>query len=473
MSRYFPLLIALAVSASARQPDWTSVNEEALRHYQALIRLDTTDPPGNETRAVEYIRKVFENEGIPVIVAAKDPRRANLIARLKGSGAARPLLIMGHTDTVRVDPAKWKFPPFSATLDSGYIYGRGTLDDKDNLTAAMMTMLLLKRAGTPLDRDVIFVAESGEEADTVPGIEYLVDRHWNDIDAEICLAEGGWVRRQGGRARYALIQTSEKLPVGARLVAHGPAGHGSRPLRSSAILHLSRAVEKIALWDPPMRFNDTTRSYFEKLATLSDPETAARFNALFNPAAAPAAREYLAEHDPAHYSMLHTSISPNILAAGYQINVIPSQAEATLDIRALPDEDVPAFYDQMRHVINDPAVELVPTDRDKRPIAPPSPIGTEAFHTIEKALSAVYGVPALPVMSTGATDMAFLRSKGVHCYGIGSAMDDEDAPKGFGAHSDQERILESEFYRFLRFNWEAVIAIAGKREAPAPLPSPR
>src|SRR5262249_22308691 len=155
-------------------------------------------------------------------------------------------------------------------------------------------------------------------------------------------------------------------PVGAKLISHGPAGHGSRPLRTSAILHLSRAVEKIAMWDPPMRFNDTTRYYFEKLATLSDPETAARYHSLFNPATAAATREYLAEHDPAHYSMIHTSISPNILSAGYQINVIPSQAEATLDIRALPDEDVPAFYDQMRKVINDPAVELVPTDRNKR-----------------------------------------------------------------------------------------------------------
>jgi acetylornithine deacetylase/succinyl-diaminopimelate desuccinylase-like protein len=270
------------------------------------------------------------------------------------------------------------------------------------------------------------------------------------------------VQRQGGQTRYALIQTAEKLPVGVKLIAHGPAGHGSRPLRTSAILHLSKAVERIAMWDPPMRFNDTTRYYFEKLSTLSDPEAAARFNALFDSDKAASAREYLAEHDPAHYSMLHTSISPNILSAGYQINVIPSQAEATLDIRALPDENVPAFYDMMRKVIDDPAVELVPTERNKRPGALPSPIGTGQFRAIEQAVSRVYGVPTLPVMSTGATDMAFLRSKGVKCYGIGSAMDVEDAPKGFGAHSDQERILEAEFYRFLRFNWEVVTALAGQ-----------
>ena len=463
MHRLIVPLLAACYGLSAQAPDWNKVNEETLRHYQALIRIDTTDPPGNETRAVEYVKKVLDAEGIPNIVAAKDPNRANLIARLRGNGSLRPLLIMGHTDTVRVDPAKWKFPPFSAARDGGYIYGRGTVDDKDNLTAALMTMLLLKRSGMTLDRDVIFVAESGEEADTTPGIEYLVNERWPDIDAEICLAEGGSVTRRGGQARYALIQTAEKLPVGVRLVAHGPAGHGSRPLRTSAILHLSRAVEKIALWDPPMRFNDTTRYYFEKLASLSDPETAARLNGLFDPAKAAAVREYLAEHEPGLYSMLHTSISPNIISAGYQINVIPSQAEATLDVRALPDENVPAFYEQMRQIINDPAVDLIPTERNKRPGGLPSRIDTPVFKAIEHTVQSVYGVPTLPMMSTGATDMAFLRAKGVQCYGIGPMVDEEDGPKGFGAHSDQERLLEEALYRFVRFNWEVVTALATGR----------
>lgn len=462
MHRLIPALLACCFCLPAQTPDWAKVNEETLRHFQALVRIDTTDPPGNETVAVEYVKKVLEAEGIPVIVAAKDPKRANLIARLKGNGSKRPLLIMGHTDTVRVDPAKWKFPPFSATRDGGYIYGRGTIDDKDNLTAAMMTMLLLKRLGVALDRDVIFVAESGEEADTGPGIEYLVNERWKEIEAEICLAEGGGVNRRAGQSRFALVQTAEKLPVGVRLVAHGPAGHGSRPLRTSAILHLSRAVEKIAMWDPPMRFNDTTRYYFEKLATLSDAETAARFNGLFDPAKAAAAREYMAEHDPGHYSMLHTSVSPNIISAGYQINVIPSQAEATLDVRALPDEDVPAFYEQMRQVISDPAIEIIPTDRNKRPGSLPSRIDTPAFKAVEQAVQNVYGIPTLPVMSTGATDMAFLRAKGVQCYGIGPMVNEEDGPKGFGAHSDQERILEEALYKFVRFNWEIVTGLAAK-----------
>ena len=456
-------LFGAVLPALAQAPDWSKVNDEALRHFQALVRIDSTDPPGNETRVVDYVKDVLEREGIPALVAAQDPGRANLIARLKGSGPDRPLLIMGHSDTVQVDAAKWTVPPFSATRQDGYIYGRGTLDDKSDLLAAMMTMLLLKRTNVPLARDVIFVSEAGEEAATGPGIQYLVNERWSDIDAEVCLAEGGGVRRVNGQPRYATVQTTEKQPRGARLVAKGPSGHGSRPLRTNAVLHLATAVERISLWDPPMRFNDTTRTYFEKLANASTPEQAARYRGLFDPQKAPAIREYLAEHEPAQYSMLHTSISPNIIQGGFQTNVIPSQAEATLDIRALPDEDITAFYDQMRKVINDAAIEIVPESRNQRPGAAPSRIDSAAYHAVEAAFRKIYGVDTLPTMSTGATDMAFLRAKGMQCYGVGAMVDEEDAPKGFGAHSDQERILEEALYKHVQFFWEAVTGIAARR----------
>ena len=457
------LLALVTVPGFAQTPDWSKVNDEALRYFQALIQIDTTDPPGNETRVVDYVKGVLEREGIPVIVAAKDPARANLIARLKGNGSRKPLLIMGHSDTVRVDASKWTVPPFSGLRKDGYIYGRGTLDDRSDLLAAMMTMLLLKRSNVALDRDVIFVSEAGEEASTGPGIDYLVKERWDDIDAEVCLAEAGGVRRVNGKATYAVVQTTEKQPKGARLVATGPSGHGSRPLRTNAVVHLAGAVEKIALWDPPMRFNDTTRSYFEKLANVSTPEQAARYKGLMDPQKAPAVRQYLAENEPALHSMLHTSISPNIIQGGFQVNVIPSQAEATLDIRALPDENIPAFYDLMRKVINDPAVQVVPNTGNERPGAAPSRIDSPAYHAVEGAFRRIYGVETLPYMATGATDMAFLRAKGMQCYGVGAMVDEEDAAKGFGAHSDQERILEEALYKHVQFFWEAVRGIAAKQ----------
>jgi acetylornithine deacetylase/succinyl-diaminopimelate desuccinylase-like protein len=454
---------ATALPALAQSPDWPKINEEALHHFRQLVQIDSSDPPGNETRVAEYVRKVMEAEGIPVTLAAKDPARANVIARLKGNGSKRPLLIMGHSDVVQVDPAKWKFPPFSAARDGGYIYGRGSLDDKSDLIADIITITLLKRLNVPLDRDVIFVSEAGEEAATAPGIEFLVNEHWSEIEAEIALAEGGGVRRRNGQPVYAAIQTTEKQPKFARLVATGPAGHGSRPLRSNALVHLARAVATIAAWEPPTRFNDTTRNFFEKLASVSDPATAARYRDLFDPQKSAAAREYLAEHEPGTYSMLHTSISPNMIKGGYQVNVIPSEAEATLDIRALPDEDIDSFYNTVRKVIDDPAIQLVPETRNQRPGPLPSRIDSDAYHAIEAAYKKTYGVITLPVMSTGATDMAFLRAKGVQCYGVGLMFDQEDAAKGFGAHSDQERVLEEAIYKHLQFFWDTVYSIAAKR----------
>jgi acetylornithine deacetylase/succinyl-diaminopimelate desuccinylase-like protein len=461
--RKLHLFLVLALSASAQTPDWSKINDEAMRHFQALVQIDSSDPPGNETRVAEYVKKTLEADGIPVMMVAQDPARANIIARLKGNGSKRPLLIMGHSDVVRVDPAKWTFPPFGATRQGGYVYGRGTIDDKSDLLAAMMTILMLKRQKTPLDRDVIFVSEVGEEASTGPGIQYLVNEHWSDIDAEFCLAEAGGVRLTNGQARYGLVETTEKQPRAARLIAKGISGHGSRPLRTNAVVHLAKAVETIAAWDPPMRFNDTTRFYFEKMASVASPEDAARFKALFDAQKAPAVREYLAEHDPIDYSMLHTSISPNIIKGGYQVNVIPSEAEATLDIRALPDENIAAFYDMMRKVINDPAIELVPETTNQRPGAAPSRLDTDAYRAVEAAYKGIYGVITIPLMQTAATDMAFLRAKGVQCYGVGAMVDEEDGPKGFGPHSDQERILESALYKHVQFFWQAVNSIAGSK----------
>lgn len=455
-------LLAAAAPSFAQTPDWSGINPETLKNFQALVRIDSSDPPGNETKVAEYVRKVLAAEGIPVTLVAKDPARANVIARLKGNGSKRPLLIMGHSDVVQVDPMKWRFAPFSATRDGGYIYGRGTLDDKSDLIADLMTMVLLKRMNVPLDRDVIFVSEAGEEASTGPGIEYLVNDHWKEIEAEYALAEGGGVRRRNGKVVFATVETTEKQPKGAILKATGPSGHGSRPLRANAVVHLARAVETIAAWEPPTRFNDTTRTYFEKLATVSDPESAAHYRDLFDPAKAAAAREYLAENEPTLYSMLHTSISPNILKAGYQVNVIPSEAEATLDIRALPDENIELFYEMMRHVINDPAVQVIPDPRNARPAAPPSSITSEAYRAIEAAYKKIYGanLVTMPQMSTGATDMAFLRAKGVQCYGVGVMVDEEDGAKGYGPHSDQERVLEEAIYRHVQFLWDTVNAIA-------------
>jgi len=453
---------AIALAQPPPAPDWTAVQRETLEHFQALVRIDTQDPPGGEQKAADYLQQVLSREGIPVQVFTLDKGRPNVVARLTGSGRKRPLLIMGHTDTVNVDPAKWTHPPFGAVVADGYVYGRGTLDDKDNVVASLMTMLALKRQNVPLDRDVIFLAESGEEGSTRVGIQFMVNEHFAAIDAEYCIAEGGGITREGGQVKYASVQTAEKLPRAIELTARGPAGHGSVPLTTNAIARLSSAVGTVASWRPPMKLNETTGIYFKRLAEISTPEQAKRYRDVFSfdPKVLAETFEYLREHEPRHASMLVSSISPNMIQAGYRVNVIPSEAKATLDVRLQPGEDADKFLETVRSLVNDPNVDVRYGTRASRPATEPSRLTTEVFPTIEAAVKRLYGAPTLPTMGTGATDMAFLRAKGIQCYGIGPATDTEDGPQGFGAHSDQERILVSELHRFVQLHYEVVRDLA-------------
>jgi acetylornithine deacetylase/succinyl-diaminopimelate desuccinylase-like protein len=460
------LLVALAALAqSPATPDWKAFEDEMMRHYQAVLRLDTTNPPGNERVAVEYIKQVLDQAGVPSQIFALDADRPNIVARLKGSGKKRPLLIMGHTDTVTVDAAKWKHSPFSATREGGYVYARGAVDDKDNLAAALMTMVLLKRHAVPLDRDVIFLAESGEEGNSNFGIQYMVAQHYGEIDAEYCFAEGGGVTRIGGEPKFATVQATEKIPRGIELVAKGISGHGSVPLLSNPIVHLAAAVAKVGEWRPDVRLNETTGTYFRRLASIAPPETARQYRDVLaaDPKVRAAADDWLFEHEPQHSSMLRTSVSPNIFDGGYRFNVIPSEAKATLDVRMLPDEDPAKFLERVKKIVNDPNVEVRFGSQNTRPPGAAARADSEPFKVIEGANLRIYNVPTLPTMSTFATDMAQLRARGMQCYGIGPAVDLEDGPKGFGMHSDQERLLESELYRFMRFNYEVVVELGGTR----------
>lgn len=456
----FFILACTFVQAQTKQPDWTKLQEETMKHFQAILRINSSIASGSEAPVVDYLKSVLDKEGIPAKVYFNDPKHPNLVARIKGSGKKKPILIMGHTDVVSVDSSKWIHPPFSATREGGYVYGRGAVDDKDNVVAALMVMLQLKRMNIALDRDVIFLAESGEEGNTSVGIEYMVNNHWSEIEAEYCFAEGGGVRRKDGKVLFAGIATTEKVPRGIKLVAHGTAGHGSVPLQDNAVVHLSQAVAKIAAWQTPMRLNETTRSFFTRLAAINPPAEAARYLSLVNGKGAEAAQEYFAAKEPAIYSTLRTSISPNIIKGGYLVNIIPSEAEATLDVRALPDEDMANLIAEMKRVINDSQIEIVTTNRNVRPAANPSRLDTEAFLITENAVKKFYNTVAIPTMLTGATDMAFLRAKGVECYGIGPMTDQEDGAKGFGAHSDQERILEESLHKFVQFNWEVIVNLA-------------
>lgn len=464
----FALCAATTLTAQTQQPDWARAEDETMRHFQTLLRFDTSDPPstppGGEKPAADYLKQVLDKEGIPAEVFALEPNRPNIVARLKGNGSKRPLLLMAHTDVVNVDPKKWTHPPFSATRDGGYVYGRGTVDDKDNVTAVLMTLLMLKRQNVSLERDVIALFEAGEEGTTRVGIQFMANQHFAAIDAEYCFAEGGGVTRQAGQVKFASVQSLEKIPHAIQMTARGVAGHGSVPLQTNSIVRLSDAVAKVGKWSPPIRSNETTAAYFKRLASISSPEEAQRYRDVLSPdpKVANAADEFFRANEPRHASMLRTSVSPNIFDAGYRVNVIPSEATATLDVRMLPDEDPKAFLEQVKKVVNDPSIEVAFAARDTRP-GGTTRLNTEAFAVLEANVTKHYKTVTLPTMSTGATDMAYLRAKGMQCYGVGPATDIEDGPKGFGAHSDQERLLDSELHRFVRFHYDIVADLVRRK----------
>jgi len=452
---------ASADAAGVPTVDWKKQEAEILRHHRALIQIDSRSPPGNETAVADYLKRIFEAEGIPAKTFALDPARANLVARLKGNGKKRPILLLAHTDVVGVQREKWPVDPFGAVLKDGYIWGRGARDDKDKLAANLMVMLLAKRMGTALDRDIIFLAESGEEADPVGvGMAYMVKEHFDEIDAEFALTEGGGTTLQDGRVRSVTIQTTEKVPRRFRLIATGTSGHGSVPRVDNPLTHLSAAVAKIGTWVTPMRLNDTTRVYFEKLATISPQDSASRYRALLGSNPPDSLQAYFAQNEPQHYSMLRTSIVPTILKAGVGPNVIPSEAEATFDVRALPDEDVPKLFDELGRLVADPAVKIEPITVNLRPIGAPSRLDSEMYRALERVSQDMYpGATVLPTMSTVATDMAQLRAKGVQAYGIGPPSTESDTIN-YGSHSDVERLAETSLYRFVEFTWRAALEVA-------------
>ncbi len=444
-----------AVLSAAQAPSFADAQQETIRLLADLVRINTSNPPGHETEVAQFLKQTLEREGIPSEIFEKVPGRGSLVARLKGNGSKKPLLLMAHEDVVGVERDKWSVDPFGAIIKDGYLYGRGSSDDKGMLAANLEVFLLLHRLKVPLDRDVIFLAESGEEGTSEVGMDFMVSDHWDKIECEFALNEGGRTHEEDGKVQHVDVSTTEKVPRRLKVVARGTSGHGSMPRLDNAIVHLSEAIAKIGTWQPPMRLNETTRTYFERLAKISPPDLANIYTHLDDPKS----QETLRATNIFANSMLRTSISPTIIRGGFRENVIPADAEATLDVRALPDEDMDAFIRTLNRLVNDPAVQVIPDYHDLRPAPAPSSIHTQMFAALEHAQQKVYpGAITLPLMVTGATDSAQLRAKGVNAYGIEPAGTDEDLKR---MHGNDERMSVKALGQFVEFEYRAVVEVAG------------
>jgi len=462
--RVFLLLLTLAAAWPSRgatpSPDFAAAREEMIRILTGFIKVDTSNPPGNETKGAEYLKAILDREGIASEILELEKGRGSLVARLKGNGRKKPLMLMGHIDVVGVERDKWTVEPFAGVIKDGFVYGRGAADDKGMTSACLEIFLLLHRLKIPLDRDVIFLAESGEEGTTHVGIDFLVAKHWDKIACEFALNEGGRIYEAKGKVQYVGVATAEKVPRPIIISAKGSSGHGSRPRPDNAITHLAMAIAKLGTWQPPMRLNSTTRAFFERLATISEPADAFLFTHLEDPVLGPIVEEKLRLTQHGYNSMLRTTLTPTIMKGGFRINVIPGDAMAMVDCRALPDEDMDKFVEQLRKLINDPQIEIIPPERG-RPSTAPSRHDTEMFAALERAQRKHFaGAVTIPMMLTGATDSAQLRAKGVQAYGLGSVSTDEESTR---VHGNDERISIAGLGRFLDYLWTAVTDVAAAK----------
>jgi acetylornithine deacetylase/succinyl-diaminopimelate desuccinylase-like protein len=413
-------------------------------HLERLIRLDTQNPPGNELTAARYFDSVFkEIPGVETHVLVSAPNRANFIARLRaGAASKRPVLIMGHMDVVGADTAKWETNPFVPTEKNGYIYGRGAIDDKGMLAAAAAVLQQLAARRARLTRDVIFLATAAEEGGDV-GIDVVADKQFDLIrDVEFALNEGGRVRVQDGFVRTVNIQTTEKVSYNVVATAAGPSGHGSVPLPDNALAALARAVARVHAWQAPVELNETTRLYFARLATIEKDSVVRRAMqhvgaAESTPAQIAAAADVLSRA-PLYNAVLRTGQSLTLLSGGIRSNVIPSEGRATFNVRVLPNDDVREIVRAMQRAGAEPQVTFRLAGAPQ-PAPPPSPVASDLFRSMESAAKAMEPrATVIPFMSTGATDGAVLRAKGIPTYGIlpmPLPMDDE-----LRMHGDNERV---------------------------------
>ncbi len=286
----------------------------------------------------------------------------------------------------------------------------------------------------------------------------MVEKHWDAIACEYALNEGGDVPEENGKVQYVAVSTTQKVPRGFSLVAHGSSGHGSAPRMDNAIAHLAAAVDKVARWEAPMRLNETTRRFFQQMAKISSPEKAQ----LYAHVEDPAAQQKLHETEPSYYSMLRTSLVPTIIKGGFRSNVIPADAEARFDVRALPEENMNTLKADLTRLFNDPAIKIVDAENvNQRPATPPSGLDTDGFHALEHAQQKVFpGVFTIPIMQVGATDSAQLRAKGVQAYDIGTVMSAEDIKR---VHGNDERVEIAGFGKFVQFLYAATQEIAGAK----------
>lgn len=445
----------------AKKVDFAAGAASARDLLGALVAADTTNPPGNEARAVALGKARLEKAGIPFEVTEFAPGRENLVARIKGDGSAKPLLLIAHVDVVGTDGQDWSTDPKKMTEIGGYLVGRGVADDFGMAALALQTLILLKEQNVPLTRDVI-VAWTGDEESGGAGVRWILEHKPELLDAEIALNEGGGVSLDDhGRPKLIQLQTAEKQYQDFTITAHGTTGHSSVPQADNAIYALSAGLAKLAKHTFQPRLLPVTRAYFTSRAPLEEPGLASAMRALAASEGAPPADALaVLDKDPALAATVRTTCVATLLSGGSRVNALPAKATANVNCRILPGESVADVQKQLQLALGDPKLEVVPTDEFS--MAEPSDLNGPAPLAIRAVTEHMWpGLPIVPFMSRGATDSRFLRAKGIDSYGInpiGLSDDDENR-----MHGIDERIPAASLQPGLEFLYRLVLELAAKK----------
>lgn len=418
-----PLLCAIfhvvvcATVFSAEPVSWGPVEEEAVALLRRYIQIDTTNPPGNEIKAAQFFKQIFDREGIETRIIESAPGRASIYARLRGTGAKKAVVLLNHMDVVPADAKLWKEPPFSGLSKDGYIWGRGALDMKGPAIVELMSVILMKRRNVPLPGDIIFLGTADEEAGGALGAGFLLEKHPELFEnVGLVLNEGGGIRLgDDGRARYYSVGVAEKTPLWLRLTASGAPGHGSTPGTELAVNKLILALNRLIQYQSPVKVLPEVQKFYGDAAVL---ESGARQSQLADLRAALRDPFFAAEFlkDPRNNASVRNTISITGIKGSDKVNVIPAQASAEIDIRLLPGENPEVFIDEVRKVIADDSIKIEVLLSFPPATSPPH---IEATKVITEFAQRHDGkVPILAPLGRGFTDCHFFREKGIPCYGF-------------------------------------------------------
>jgi len=428
--------------------------------FKQLIEINTTDSVGSTTIAAEAMAERLRNAGFPssdVVVLGPNARKGNLVARLHGAGAHRPVLLIGHLDVVEARPSDWTTDPFQFVEKEGYFYGRGTQDMKSDDAIWVTEFIRLKQEGFKPDRDLILALTADEEGGGSNGMDWLIKNHRDLIDAEFVLnSDGGGVDTHNGRPIIVSVDASEKLYADFQLTVTSPGGHSSLPTPDNAIYHLTDALGRLEHFQFPLELNDVTRAYFERMASIETGEEAADMRAILAnpPDAAAAARLAL---NPLDNAMLHTTCVATRLEAGHANNALPQSAHANVNCRILPGHTREEIRQSLIRILDDPKVVASYVDSSGRVLdsapgaqaLPPVKLRPEVIRTLEKIADEMWpGTPVIPTMSTGASDGVYTNAAGMPTYGIsGVAVETNDVR----AHGRDERVRVESYYQGVDF----------------------